>query len=168
MLKNTISILLSAIMLIGTVNAQPTVSTEEVPVTEFAAPNMVVRPITFNIGLLEIKAEFVDEGAAAQYKGYLLKRSDVALLQTVVDSLPDDFSRECDSRIGACLDEVTSCQTDCDQRVEQTISELHQTKDLLVSERELHSSTKMRYTLYGFGGAIVSSLTTALIIKIFN
>ena len=128
----------------------------------------VVKPIKFNIGLLEISAEFVPEGAPAPYRGYMLRRSDVALLQTVVDRLPDDFSRECDARIGACIDEVSNCQEECNQRVAATIEELAQTKELLLSERENHDSTRLRYTLYGFGGAIVSSLTTALILRIFK
>lgn len=124
------------------------------------------KPITFNIGLLKIEAEFIPASGVAPYRGYILKRSDVALLQTVVDSLPDDFSRECDARIGACIEEVTSCQEECNQRVASAIEQLEQTKELLILEREQHDSTRLRYTLYGFGGAIVSSLTTALILRI--
>lgn len=136
---------------------------EQANVSPLASP---MRPITFNIGLLEIKAEFIPVGGVSPVRGYILKRSDVALLQTVVDRLPDDFSRECDARIGACIDEVTSCQTDCNQRSAAVLEELAQTKDLLIAEKELHDSTRLRYTLYGFGGAIVSSLTTALILRI--
>lgn len=124
------------------------------------------KPITFNIGLLKIEAEFIPASGVSPYRGYILKRSDVALLQTVVDSLPDDFSRECDARIGACIEEVTSCQEECNQRVASVIEQLEQTKELLISEREQHDSTRLRYTLYGFGGAIVSSLTTVLILRI--
>lgn len=140
------------------------VSSDEQPATpSLESP---IRPITFNIGLLEIEAEFIPAGGISPTRGYILKRSDVALLQTVVDRLPDDFSRECDARIGACIEEVTACQEDCNQRSAAVLEELAQTKDLLVAEREMHDSTRLKYTLYGFGGAIVSSLTTVLILKI--
>lgn len=124
------------------------------------------KPITFNIGLLKIEAEFIPAGGVSPYRGYILKRSDVALLQTVVDRLPDDFSRECDFRIRACIDEVTSCQEDCNTRTATLIEQFEQTKEELATEREQHDSTRLRYTLYGFGGAIVSSLTTVLVLRI--
>lgn len=139
---------------------------EEAPAAEAPSLESSTKPITFNIGLLQIRAEFIPAGGVSPTRGYILKRSDVALLQTVVDRLPDDFSRECDARIGACIEEVSSCQTDCNQRSAAVLEELAQTKDLLIAEKELHDSTRFRYTLYGFGGAIVSSLTTALILRI--
>ena len=161
-LKNFLVVALSIIITFNSSYAQP----QQPEVQNLPSLEPVVKPIKFNIGLLEISAEFIPEGVPSPYRGYILRRSDVALLQTVVDRLPDDFSRECDARIGACIDEVSSCQEECNQRVSATIEELEQTKELLTSERENHDSTKLRYTLYGFSGAIVSSLTTVLILRI--
>lgn len=126
----------------------------------------VVKPITFNIGSLKVTADFIAEGAAAPHRGYLLRRSDVGLLQTVVDNLPDDFTRRCDARVDSCIDEVESCQEDCDSRTSLLIEDLEKAQEDLAEEREQHDSTRLRYTLYGFGGAIVSSLTTVLILRV--
>ena len=165
MYRNLITFILTFFLLTNNIVwAQPQSSESG----EFPAPSLVVRPIKFTIGLLEINAEFVDEGVSSPYKGYVLRRSDVALLQTVVDRLPDDFSRECDARIGACIDEVSNCQNECDQRMSNITQELLSTKELLTLERDQHQETRFRYALYGFGGAIVSSLTTVLIIKLVN
>ena len=165
MFKNFIvSILIVSLLASNSAYGQPQEQSE----VEFPAPTLTVRPIKFTIGLLEINAEFVDEGVSSPYKGYVLRRSDVALLQTVVDRLPDDFSRECDARIGACIDEVSNCQSECDQRMSNVTQELFATKELLTLERDQHQETRFRYALYGFGGAIVSSLTTVLIIKLVN
>lgn len=163
MIKKIVFILLANFLIITNLYAQPYEALKLVPEVQMEPP---VKPITFQIGLLKIEAEFVAEGGTSSYKGYVLKRSDVALLQTVVDSLPDDFSRECDARIDACLEEVTSCQEDCNGRTDALIIDLTQTKEELQIERENHASTRMRYTFYGFGGALVSSLTTALILRI--
>ena len=126
----------------------------------------VVKPITFQIGLLKVVADFVPEGAPAPHKGYILRRSDVGLIQTVIDSLPDDFTRECDARVDSCITEVESCQEDCNDRTALLIEDLAKAEEDLATEREQHDSTRLRYTLYGFGGAIVSSLTTVLVLRI--
>jgi len=164
-----LSLLFLSTFFTGFSQAQPLLDvdlSEAEPPAEALVLERVTKPITFNIGLLQISAEFIPAGGISPTRGYILKRSDVALLQTVVDRLPDDFSRECDARIGACIEEVTACQEDCNRRTAAALEELAQTKDLLNAEKELHDSTRLRYTLYGFGGAIVSSLTTALILRI--
>lgn len=177
MLNKTLSFLFVLFCFLGNTYAQQQLGQQGGEVTSsdsnrllLEVPEMkvspVVKPITFKIGLLEVTADFVAEGAAAPHKGYILRRSDVALLQTVVDSLPDDFTRECDNRIDSCIAEVESCQEDCNRRTELLIEDLAKAEESLELEKEQHDSTRLRYTLYGFGGAIVSSLTTVLILRV--
>lgn len=127
-----------------------------------------LKPISFKIGLLEVKPLPISEGTLTPYKGYLFKRSDIGLLKTVVDNVPSDFTRQCDTRISNYKDELDNCQEECNERVLDLNLQVDKLETSLAEEKDLHDSTRLKYTIYGFGGAVVSSLVTALVLRISN
>lgn len=165
-----ISLFLCLTFLFNNAYGQPTQSEEEAPTRPLLTVELEtrLRPITFQIGSLTITGEHLEKDYPAPYRGYILSRSDVGLLKTVVDSVPEDFTRHCDQRIDACIAELQVCQSDCNTRVEAIMQELTSTKERLTLETERHGETRFWYTIYGFGGAVAASLTTALIIRIVN
>ena len=169
-MRKVISLFLCLTFLFNNAYGQPSQSEEEVSVRPLLTVELEarLRPITFQIGSLTVTGEFLDKDYPAPYRGYILSRSDVGLLKTVVDSVPEDFTRHCDQRIDACIAELQTCQADCNTRVETIMQELTSTKELLVLETEKHGDTRFWYTIYGFGGAVAASLTTALIVRIIN
>lgn len=163
-----VSLFLCLTLLFGKAYGQPSQGGEASPLKPLMAVELEssLKPITFQIGSLTVKGKALRQGQAAPYKGYILTRSDVGLLKTVVDAVPEDFTRHCDLRIDACVAELSTCQTDCNARVDAITKELNRTKESLALETESHSETRFWYTVYGFGGAVAASLTTALITRI--
>lgn len=169
-MRKITSLFLCLTFLFNNAYGQPTQSEEGAPTRPLLTIELEprLRPITFQIGSLTITGEQLEKDYPAPYRGYILSRSDVGLLKTVVDAVPEDFTRHCDQRIDACISELQVCQSDCNARVEAIMAELTSTKERLTLETERHGETRFWYTVYGFGGAVAASLTTALIIRIVN
>lgn len=164
-MKNIIKSFLILLLTTGFSFGQIQILPLKEPGIPFSSP---LKPITFKIGLLEVKPIPIPAGTLTPHKGYLLKRSDIGLLKTVVDNVSSDFTRQCDTRISTYRDELDNCQEDCNERVLDINLQIDKLETSLEQEKELHDSTRLKYTLYGFGGAVVSSLVTALVLRISN
>ena len=138
------------------------------PTSESEDPMGFIRGVSIELemGDLTLETQFIREGEQAIFDGYLFRIEDVAQIKTVLDTVHNDYRRECDARITTLMGDIMQCQTDCDLRTKGLISDLSMTKLTLEDEIKNHALTRKQYMLAGVGSAILASALTGFIVYI--
>lgn len=102
--------------------------------------------ISLKVGTLNINTVFIYKGEVAPYQGYLIKLKDYMSIESLVTSLNKGCNVVSDALVQECKSQLSSCQSDCDDRMTSLIRE----KDSLALklktvESDLRTEQKSKY-----------------------